>query len=407
MRPRHTQHSFNAFPVYSCAFLSPNQLVLGGGGGASASGIKNKLRLYNICDDRSIELKDEFELEKGEDVPMSMAVHTESGNIICGVNSTLEKLEKGENENCRAFTVSKDKIKLLATKRTLSGADLDDYQKVTVLSPDGSMLAVAGARDLTLLAYPSLVPLAEPIHTDKEIYDATFCKNSLILATTHNLFVYSLPDVSSTTSSSPPPSPKKTRKRAKVAASTSTAKVQSLHLEKKVDLPSSTGEGSTFRVARFHPLYEDTLYTVVNVVSPRTKKSKTVTRQAYVCKWNTNTWTVEKSRKVGDRSLTCFDISIDGRFLGFGSSDLSIGMLDAKTLAPLSTILKAYELPPTTIKFDPNTTLLVAGSADNTIRIMSIPSTVGGSSWSVIIFIFLALVFVLVAIAAKQYNLQF
>ncbi|KAJ3517553.1 hypothetical protein NLJ89_g439 [Agrocybe chaxingu] len=397
MRPRHTQHSFTAFPVYSCVFLSPNQLVLGGGGGASASGIKNKLRLYNIGNDRSIELKDEFELEKGEDVPMSMAVHTESGNIICGVNSTLEKLEKGENENCRAFTVFKDKIKLLATKSTLSGTDLDDYQKVTALSPDGSMLAVAGAHDLALLAYPSLVPLAEPIHTDKEIYDATFCKNSLILATTHNLFVYTLPDVSSTTSTAPPPSPKRTRKRAKAAASASTAKVKSLDLEKKVDLPSSTGEGSTFRVARFHPLHEDTLYTVVNVVSPRTKKSKSVTRRAYVC----------SDLSASSVAALTFNSSPDGRFLGFGSSDLSIGMLDAKTLAPLSTILKAYELPPTTIKFDPSATILVAGSADNSIRILSIPTTVGGPSWSVIIFVFLALVFVLVAIAAKQYNLQF
>jgi hypothetical protein len=43
MRPRHTPHSLPAFPVYSCAFLSPDAFVLGGGGGASRSGIKNKL----------------------------------------------------------------------------------------------------------------------------------------------------------------------------------------------------------------------------------------------------------------------------------------------------------------------------------------------------------------------------
>ena len=43
MRPRHTQHSLPSFPIYSCAFLTPLQVVLGGGGGASKSGIKNKL----------------------------------------------------------------------------------------------------------------------------------------------------------------------------------------------------------------------------------------------------------------------------------------------------------------------------------------------------------------------------
>jgi len=49
MRARHTAHSLPAFPVYSSAFLSPHQLVLGGGGGASRSGIKNKLASRGVC----------------------------------------------------------------------------------------------------------------------------------------------------------------------------------------------------------------------------------------------------------------------------------------------------------------------------------------------------------------------
>jgi hypothetical protein len=43
MRARHTAHSTPTFPVYSAAFLSPGELVLGGGGGASKTGITNKL----------------------------------------------------------------------------------------------------------------------------------------------------------------------------------------------------------------------------------------------------------------------------------------------------------------------------------------------------------------------------
>ena len=94
MRARHTAHSLPAFPVYSAAFLSDNELVLGGGGGASRSGIKNKLvrklnsfytrrvtygryiqRFYRVNDPTKIELIDEHELEKGEDAPMSMAAY--------------------------------------------------------------------------------------------------------------------------------------------------------------------------------------------------------------------------------------------------------------------------------------------------------------------------------------------
>lgn len=43
MRVQHTVHSLPAFPVYSCAFVAPNELVLGGGGGQSRTGVKNKL----------------------------------------------------------------------------------------------------------------------------------------------------------------------------------------------------------------------------------------------------------------------------------------------------------------------------------------------------------------------------
>lgn len=43
MRTKHAVHSLPAFPVYSSAFIGPDQLILGGGGGQSKTGIKNKL----------------------------------------------------------------------------------------------------------------------------------------------------------------------------------------------------------------------------------------------------------------------------------------------------------------------------------------------------------------------------
>ncbi|KIM46008.1 hypothetical protein M413DRAFT_425727 [Hebeloma cylindrosporum] len=385
MRPVHAQHALPAFPVYSSAFLSSTQLVLGGGGGASRSGIKNKLRLYDVKGERSIELKYEYELDKGEDAPMSMAGHIESGTIACGINSVEEKLVKGENENCRTFTVSNSEIQLLGTQNTLPAGDADLYQKVTVLSPDGTMLAVAGSHDLALLSYPTLTPIAETIHTEKEIYDASFSGTSLVIATTTNLLIYSLPVETQTAALSS--SPKKSKKKSNKTTTDGLAqKLQVLALQNKVELPSFTGDGSTFRAARYHPLDERFLYTVINTTPPRSKKSKGTARHAYICKWNTDTWAVQKSRKVSDRGVTCVDLSPDGRFIGFGSSDLTIGMLDAQTLTPLVTILKAHEFPPTTIKFNPNTTLLVSGSPDNSIRLITIPGEVGGSCQSFLSF---------------------
>ncbi|KAF5393724.1 hypothetical protein D9757_000170 [Collybiopsis confluens] len=409
MRVGHTTHSLPAFPIYSSAFISQHELVVGGGGGASKSGIKNKLRVFNLEHNRSIELIDEFELASGEDAPMSMA--TDGQTIVCGVNSALESLKKGENENCRIFNFEKRKLSCIRTKGTLAvAADDSDYQKVTVLSPDGSLLVVAGAYDFTLLSYPSLELVALSVKTDEEIYDATFSqskasiyatsltliltfKRQLIVATTANLQIFSLPGTESNATVSPKP---KKKGKQKVSSDLLPALIR----ERVIDSPPSLS--GTFRAAKTHPSLENTLYTAINT-TPSRARGKSTPRQAYVSKWNTDTWTVEKTRKIGDRGLTCFSVSPDGKLLGYGSSDLSIGLLDATTLNPVSTILKAHEFPPTTLAFNTNSRLLVSGSADNSIRVISLPAQVKASNWGFMMVIVLTLIIVLLALAVQKY----
>ncbi|KAJ7228813.1 WD40 repeat-like protein [Mycena pura] len=394
MRAQHTPHFLTAFPVYSSAFLSPSHLVLGGGGGTSRTGIKNKLRVYDVGADRNIAPVDELELERGEDAPMSMAANLETGTLACGVNSPEEMLSKGENENCRVYALKEQKLGLLSTHGTLISGDLDDFQKVTVLSPDGKTLAVAGTKSLQLLSYPSLAPLALAVNTDKEIYDATFSKNTLVVATTHNLLVYALPTANSKGS------PSKNKKKGKQKAVVPSA----LELLRTIDAPVSVSgsTGSTFRAARYHPENTEILYTISNTIPGRSRTRKAAPRQAYVCKWNTTTWVVDKVRKVGDKGVTCFAVSPNGKLLAFGSSDSSVGLLDANALSPLVAILKAHEFPPTTLAFNPTSRLLVSGSADNTIRIIDVPESFEKSSWGWIIMILITLIIVLLAFAIQQ-----
>jgi len=105
-------------------------------------------------------------------------------------------------------------------------------------------------------------------------------------------------------------------------------------------------------------------------------------------------------RKIAEKSVTCFDISVDGKMLAFGSSNYTIGLLDSRTLAPLLSILKAHEFPPTTLRFSPDSSVLVSGSADNTVRIIVVPSTFG-SSWKITLIGF-ALFFLLLAIGIRR-----
>jgi WD40 repeat protein len=60
------------------------------------------------------------------------------------------------------------------------------------------------------------------------------------------------------------------------------------------------------------------------------------------------------------------------------------GMQSSHSLQPLLTILKAHEFPPTTLRFSPTSNLLVSGSADNSVRVISVPADLGGQCefWS-------------------------
>ncbi|KZT72696.1 WD40 repeat-like protein [Daedalea quercina L-15889] len=393
MRTKHTTHSLPAFPVYSSAFISEHELVLGGGGGQSKTGIKNKLRLYRVANDKNIELLHELELEKGEDAPMSMAAHPSERYIACGVNSSEEALKDGANQNCRLFAVEDKGLALSKTQSTLSVNELeDDFQKVTVFSPSGNLLVAAGTKDLSLLQYPSLSPAVSPIHLDKgEIYDASFSSNTLVVATTINLLVYAVP--SSDTQA----------KSEKAAGKEKESALTALELLKTIERPTLPGNnaGSSFRSVRYHPHDEKVLYTLVNSVPPRTR-TKSSPRRAFVCKWDTEKWEVTKIRKVGDKGVTCFDISPNGNLLAFGSSDYTVGILDAKTLAPLVTILKAHDFPPTTLRFNTTSNLLVSGSADNTVRVVTVPENLGATSWTFWVIVILTLLVLLFAFIAQQ-----
>ncbi|KAG6378877.1 WD40 repeat-like protein [Boletus reticuloceps] len=396
MRAQHTAHSFPAFPVYSCAFIADDQVVVGAGGGASRTGIKNKLRLFRVSDDRQLHTLSELELEKDEDAPMSMTAHPQSRTLVCGINSSAEKLQKGENENCRKFSVSTDEQKFaqLATCGTLTPGSLDDYQRVTVLSPNSKYLVAAGAHDFSLLDYDTLSPVIPSVRVSEgEIYDATFSLSRLFLATSSKLFVYALPTHPDGDESS---------------SMQSTSDNKQLDVIKTIELPSISGVPSrsnvTFRAARLHPTRHDTLYTVVNATLPRVKHEKFAKKRAYVLKWKISEKDasldvyIETIRKVCDGNLTCFDVSSDGRLLAFGASDYSLGVLDSNTLTPLLSILKAHEFPVTTLRFSPTSKLLVSGGVDSSIRVVSIPEILGGQSWNAIIFVIIGILIIIIAV---------
>jgi len=345
--------------------------VLGGGGGTSKSGIKNKLRLYDVDEKKiGLNLVDEHELEKGEDAPMTLAANSQTGEFACGINSTREIVEKGDNQNCRVFSIIDNKLTPQRATQTIKSASVEEYQRVTSFSGDQQLLAVGSTdNEIALLSYPDLTPVSKPFTIPSgELYDADFTESNLLVVGTEGLYLLALPSSE------------------KGKGKTDTP----LELIKTIGRPQIPGllEGTklAFRGARFNPQTPTTLYAIMNSTPPRTTgRQKKQDRPAYLCKWEFTSgtvkdtpasWTLIKTKSISTKSITVFDVSQNGKLLAYGSSDCSVGVLDAKTLAPLLAILSSHDFPPTALKFNPSSTLLVSASADSSVRVIAVPELV-------------------------------
>ncbi|KAG8743963.1 hypothetical protein FRC10_011037 [Ceratobasidium sp. 414] len=333
-------------------------------------------RLYEVDGTSAkIDLVTELELEQGEDAPMSMAVDYQGGTVICGINGPMEKMEEGINPHCRAFSVemkeeTKPLIKFEKSTQLVKDKNPEAFQKVTALSKDGTIIA-AGSSDgkpfnqVTLVAYPKLDRASEAFTIPSgELFDADFSLDGyLVVTSTTNLYVFAPSEPSKL---SPPTTPLQ------------------LSLIQTLPTPSSR-PSSSFRATRWSPNSPQTAWSVLNTAAGAAKD-----RRAWVLRWDIarggKDWEMARMGKAATRPITVFDVRQvmmcqNGKLLAFGSSDLSVGILDAHTLAPLLTILRAHEFPPTALRFNPSGTLLASASADNTLRVITVTDTFG--QWAI------------------------
>lgn len=118
---------------------------------------------------------------------------------------------------------------------------------------------------------------------------------------------------------------------------------------------------------------EGKLFTVVNAKS--SGKGKASKRKSFLTAWSLSSWELIETRQLSEKPVTVFSLSPCGRYLAYGCSDLSIGVLNSRTLRPVLRILDAHSFPPTALAFSPNGQWLVSASADNTLRVIKMPAT--------------------------------
>ncbi|RHZ45448.1 hypothetical protein Glove_674g5 [Diversispora epigaea] len=344
------------FPVYCAGFSPAGDILIGGGGGSVKTGIKNKFELYklNITEKTPFEKITELELKRNEDAPSCLAFHPEENVIACSINSPKEKIELGENKNCRTFEYSNNKIKSIKEIQTITSKNEYDFQRVTNFSSNGKFIAIGGTDSkLTVLKYPSFEAVFPPLNFNKqEVYDADFnpACDQVVAISTKILRILSI-------------------KNGECIHS-----LESPIFQKVIQCQ--------FRACRFGKgKSEGFLFTVVNLIS----KTK-----SFIVKWDAVTLERILTKVVSKKPITSFAISDDGNLLALGCSDQSLKICDANTLRILLTVPNLHEFPATSVNFNHDSTLVVSGSVDYSVSLIKLPEkfnngVIGKSSLFVII----------------------
>ncbi|KAI9275107.1 WD40-repeat-containing domain protein [Helicostylum pulchrum] len=329
-------------PIFGLAFTSSKQLVMGGGGGAGRSGVKNRLSSYKV-DVRRKDLEEDatFEFDAGEDAPMSLDAHPVDHFIVTGVNTSLENMSEGRNENCRIFKIESDKITLDKSTNTLSSKKQEDFQRVVRFSQDGTLVAT-GTTDgkVHVFQYPGFDLLTEPIivSTEDEVLDVDFNleKEKLTCCLRDGLKLINL----------------RGKNIGQVVETISTNSIVK-------------NEKTQFRAFRYGRGYtKDFGFAIANGI---TKPG------SYVVKYDAYSFEQLKVVYIGAKPVTAVTLSHDGSILAFGTADLSITLMDAQTLKVLYKVKDAHSFPITAIAFSPDRLLLASASADSTCCIVSLP----------------------------------
>ncbi|TIB13542.1 hypothetical protein E3P89_01175 [Wallemia ichthyophaga] len=380
------------FPVYSLTFISPHLLILGGGGGSSSnSGVKNKLGIYSITQNE-LNLKLAYELDNTDDCPMSLNVPlTNKHYLLAGINSNSEV-----NENCRLFSIDQqsDQINQIHAKQTIFTNDVTCYQRVAhfsnasipVLIVDGKSTEKSGSQ-LHAFSYPDMNPvLRDPLQINGDILNVTFNSDSSLLAvatpTNVLIFTFSVDN-----------------KEGKIHCNLNLS-----HTINHPALPKPSSPSPSFRHANFgRGAHTNRLYTITNSPPPHKKKAA---RPSFLTAWDVSTWSVVRSVTLADKPITACDLSEDGQLIAFASADLSLGIVSAKTLAPLVRILSAHSFPVTCLSFDPTATVLASGSPDNSVRLIQVPQDLaaGDSARAFVHALVIAILIALLAVLLQLYQ---
>ncbi|CAO1634631.1 unnamed protein product [Sympodiomycopsis kandeliae] len=144
------------------------------------------------------------------------------------------------------------------------------------------------------------------------------------------------------------------------------------------------------------------LFTVVNAkASSKGSKGK---RKSFLTSWKLPSTSLILTRQLSEKPITTCSLSTSGSLLAYGSSDLSLGIVDTQSLKLVTRILNAHDFPATKLSWNPATTFLASGSADGTLRIVAVQekSLINPTNQTLLLTVLLTLIILLLALYIQR-----
>ncbi|KAI9312973.1 WD40-repeat-containing domain protein [Dichotomocladium elegans] len=313
---------------------------------------------------------------------MSVAIHPDLPLIAAGINSQKQQIEKGMNKSCWLFSV--DDIKKTIVPITAVSAstcrNVEEYQKVTRFSPSGELL-VSGFTDghVTVHKIPDMQLVFPPLRFNG-IQDCDVDPNEthIAVATSKALIIISAEDGS---------------------------------IIQVIDSPRLNGRMECeFRACRYvttrssQSITKTQLFAVVNPISRG---------RGFLCVWNlppNRPYPITgkaKTASVCRKSIiTSFCASPIGNLLAYATTDLTIGIVDPKTLRPIYQIKDAHGFAITSLAFSHDGNTLASAGADTKCRIIKWPGLMRKKEhhlFSEMIYAFLSIILLYLAVYNTNY----
>lgn len=357
------------YPVYGAKFVNDDVLVVAGGGGRDQPGIRSKLTALRVDFGKKKPVKRfrEITMDSSDDSPTTL--DAARGVILVGCNEGAQKIaDTGVNHHIRKYVYQNDHLQFTASIDFDSAADPDIYTKLTAISPNGAVAAIASSKTPTLIRVINPLDLSQKyeIQTGREVRDLAFSLDGQLLAyvTSSGL------DVASIASGE--------------------------FIMKKADFDKDL----IFSKVRF--IANDTILVAATFTN---KPGAVLLKVKFSKKGGKVIQRGQISTRLG--SITALEVDPQNKFLVLATNENSVAIFNVGNLSGIESFKNLHELLITRIAISPDSKLIATVSAGNTVNVINKFS--GGSLGSIVsllkkILINIVLVVIIAALANVAYK---